>query len=85
MRFFLRHAKPDNEHNYYQERLIGDCSAEGFVVFNDGRKVRVGIDNATGSGVVMDHRTTYYMRCEACEGILQPDFKFDPDKQSDWR
>ncbi|MEJ8294360.1 hypothetical protein WKI45_16150 [Delftia tsuruhatensis] len=83
--FFLRHAKPDNEYNYSQEGLTGDCSAEGLVVFKDGRKVQVAIDNATGSGVAMNYRTTYYMRCEACEGILQPDFSFDPHKRSDWR
>lgn len=85
IRFFLRHAKADSEYNYSQEGLTGDCSAAGLIIFKNGRKVRIDIDNTTGSGALMEHRMIYYMRCEACEGILQPDFKFDPHMQSDWR
>lgn len=39
-------------------------------------KGRLSLDNATGWGVLQIHQTTYYLYCEACEGLMGADFTF---------
>ncbi len=83
IRFFLENARIDNGYNYSKKLAIGDCYAEGLVLFNDGRRVRVSIDNWTGTAAITDKNTTYFMSCEPCSDILDPDFIFDPRKKDD--
>jgi hypothetical protein len=85
IRFFLANAKPDSEHNFKYEMQTGSCQAEGVVHFKNGRKASLFLDNATGWGGLTERGTTYFLRCDSCESILEPDFTFDPEKMIDWR
>ncbi|GKS89286.1 hypothetical protein [Acidovorax sp. SUPP2539] len=74
--YFWQHAVRSARYNYLQSLDQGDCQAEAQLQLPNRKKVRLSLDNATGWGVLQIHQTTYYLYCEACEGLMGADFTF---------
>jgi hypothetical protein len=83
IRFFLANARPNSQHNFSQALSAGDCSAEGEIILAGGRKAVISLTSAIGWGALRVGKKTYFMDCPACDDILSPDFKFDPNDKSD--
>ncbi|GKT00626.1 hypothetical protein AVKW3434_14575 [Acidovorax sp. SUPP3434] len=74
--YFWQHAVRSARYNYLQSLDQGDCQAEAQLQLPNRKKGRLSLDNATGWGVLQIHQTTYYLYCEACEGLMGADFTF---------
>ncbi|GKS82904.1 hypothetical protein AVMA1855_02150 [Acidovorax sp. SUPP1855] len=74
--YFWQHAVLSARYNYLQSLDQGDCQAEAQLQLPNRKKGRLSLDNATGWGVLQIHQTTYYLYCEACEGLMGADFTF---------
>lgn len=74
--YFWQHAVRSARYHYLQSLDQGDCQAEAQLQLPNRKKGRLSLDNATGWGVLQIHQTTYYLYCEACEGLMGADFTF---------
>lgn len=72
--FILKEARAGSEAQYRRDLLLGDCHADLRLKFADGQRATLTIDNATGWGVLSRASGDTYLRCPACEGLLEPDF-----------
>ncbi|WCM88704.1 hypothetical protein [Acidovorax sp. NCPPB 3576] len=78
--YFWQHAVRSARYNYRQSLDQGDCQAEAQIQFQNRKKGRLSLDNATGWGVLQIQQTTYYLYCDSCEDLMGPEFTFPTAK-----